>query len=207
MVGLIGVFGGTFDPPHHGHLNLADSGRTALGLAKVLWVVTAQPPHKPDVPITPLALRMAMVEATIGEDPLFELSRADIDRPGPHYALDTMRWLKECDPEGDFLYLMGADSLRDLPTWYEPQRFLEACEVLGVMQRPDVEVDLDALEGILPGIRAKVRFFDAPLIACSSRDIRRRVRDGEAFHHLVPPAVAEIIDQSGLYRRAAIPSA
>jgi nicotinate-nucleotide adenylyltransferase len=200
MVGLIGVFGGTFDPPHHGHLNLASSGRIALRLGKVLWVVTAQPPHKPDVPITPLETRLAMVAATIGEDPGFELSRADIDRPGPHYALDTMRWLKERDPEADYLYLMGADSLRDLPTWHEPQRFIEACSALGVMHRPDVDVDMDALEGLLPGIRAKVHFFRAPLIASSSRDVRRRVRDGEPFHHLVPHTVADIIDQNGLYR-------
>ncbi len=207
MAGLIGVFGGTFDPPHYGHLNLATSASIALGLEKVLWVVTALPPHKPGVPITPLAARVAMVEATIGEDPRFELSKADIDRPGPHFALDTMRWLKERDPGGDFLYLMGEDSLRDLPTWHEPQRFLEVCEALGVMRRPEVEVDLDALERILPGIRAKARFFEAPLIACSSREIRRRVRDGEAFRHLVPRAVADIIDQSRLYRHAAIPSA
>jgi len=188
MAGLIGVFGGTFDPPHYGHLNLATSASIALGLEKVLWVVTALPPHKPGVPITPLAARVAMVEATIGEDPRFELSKADIDRPGPHFALDTMRWLKERDPGGDFLYLMGEDSLRDLPTWHEPQRFLEVCEALGVMRRPEVEVDLDALERIL-------------------REIRRRVRDGEAFRHLVPRAVADIIDQSRLYRHAAIPSA
>ena len=206
MAGLIGVFGGTFDPPHHGHLSLADSGRNSLGLDKVLWVVTAQPPHKPGIPITPLAIRLAMVSAMIDENPGFEISRADIDRPGPHFALDTMQWLKERDPERNFLYLMGADSLQDLPTWHEPQRFLEVCEALGVMRRPDVEVDLDALEGILPGIRAKVRFFEDPLIACSSRDIRRRVRDGEPFRHLVLHAVADIIDQSGLYREATVSS-
>jgi nicotinate-nucleotide adenylyltransferase len=199
MAGLIGVFGGTFDPPHLGHLILADSARVALGLEKVLWVVTAQPPHKPHEPLTTIEMRLAMVSAAIGDDAGFELSRADIDRPGPHYALDTMRWLNGVAPGGAFVYLMGEDSLRDLPTWHEPGGFITLCHALGVMRRPDVQVDMEALEQTLPGLRAKVRYFEAPLIDCSSREIRARVRRAGAYRYLVPRAVAGLIAANGLY--------
>lgn len=200
MAGLIGVFGGTFDPPHLGHLTLADEARATFGLKRVLWVVTAQPPHKPDEPVSPIDVRLAMVSASIAGDPGFELSRADVDRPGPHYAVDTMRWLDERMPGERWAYLMGEDSLRDLPTWHTPARFLDACTLLGVMRRPGVEEDLSELEGILPGLAAKLRFFEAPLVDVSASDVRRRVRDGLPYRYLVPTGVAEIIEHQDLYR-------
>lgn len=200
MAGLIGVLGGTFDPPHLGHLVLADEARATLGLERVLWVVTAQPPHKPDEPVSPASVRVEMVSAAIVGDPGFELSRADIDRPGPHYAVDTLRWLAERDREAKWAYLVGSDSLRDLPTWHTPEQFLEACTILGVMRRPEAEADLKALEDVLPGLSARVRFIDAPLIGISGRDIRRRVRGGEPHRYLVPPEVGEIIKRKSLYR-------
>ena len=200
MARLIGVLGGTFDPPHIGHLTLANLGRRSLDLHRVLWVVTAVPPHKPVKPITPIEVRAEMVHAAIRDIPFFELSRADIERPGPHFAIDTLRWLVERHQGADFIYLMGADSLNDLSKWHNPEGFLEICTKLGVMNRRGVEVDMDALEVELPGISRKVHFFDAPLVECSARDIRRRVSEGEPFRHLVPPRVAEIIVNKGLYR-------
>jgi nicotinate-nucleotide adenylyltransferase len=200
MAGLIGVLGGTFDPPHMGHLILADIGKWVLELERVLWVVTAQPPHKPDAPISPIEDRIAMVEMTIMDNPAFELSLADIERPGPHYAIDTIRWLAERYQGAHFAYLMGADSLNDLPTWHNPLGFLEVCGVLGVMRRPGIEVNMQALESELPGVTGKVTFFDAPLIGCSARDIRRRVRNGEPFRYLLPPGIANFVEEKGLYR-------
>jgi nicotinate-nucleotide adenylyltransferase len=199
MAGLVGVLGGTFDPPHIGHLVLADIGRWALDLEKVLWVVTANPPHKPDVPISSIEDRIAMVEMAIGDDPAFELSYADIERPGPHYAIDTLRWLTERYDDKDFVYLMGADSLMDLPTWHDPMGFLDICGVLGVMRRPGVEVDMLELESILPGVTGKVTFFDAPLIGISGQDIRRRVRNREPFRYLLSQGLVEFIVEKGLY--------
>jgi len=200
MARLIGVLGGTFDPPHIGHLTLAYFGRRILDLHQVLWVVTAVPPHKPAEPITPIEYRAAMVQAAIDVIPYFELSRADMDRPGPHFAIDTLRWLVENYQGDDFIYLMGADSLNDLPKWHDPEGFLEICTKLGVMERSGVVVDMHTLEVDLPGISKKVHFFDVPLVECSARDIRRRVSEGEPFRHLVPPRVAEIIVNKGLYR-------
>jgi nicotinate-nucleotide adenylyltransferase len=197
---LIGVFGGTFDPPHLGHLILADEGRWLLRLERVLWVVTAMSPLKDEPPGASVEQRTAMVEATIASDPAFELSRADIDRPAPHYALGTLEWLRQRIPNAAFAYLMGADSLHDLPEWHEPERFVAACTCLGVMQRPGVEVDMQALSRSIPGIQDKIRFFNAPGVGFSAQEIRRRVRAGEPYRHLVPLTVAAIIEQQGIYR-------
>lgn len=197
---MIGVFGGTFDPPHLGHLILADEGRWLLGLERVLWVVTASPPLKDAPPKATVEQRIAMVEAAIETDAAFELSRADIDRPAPHYALGTLEWLADRMPGTDFAYLMGADSLQGLPEWHKPARFVAACAVLGVMQRPGVEIDLHELSKRIPGVAEKVRFFNAPVVGFSAREIRRRVGLGEPFRHLVPEAVARIIGEQGIYR-------
>lgn len=200
MAGLIGVFGGTFDPPHVGHLILADEGQAALGLEKVLWVVTGVPPHKPDAPLSHLEVRLRMVRAAIAGNAAFEISRADIDRPAPHYAVGTMAWLRERMPGAHFVYLIGSDSLRDLPAWHTPSEFLSACAALGLMHRPGAKVDLAALETQIPGLAEKVRIFEAPLVGVSGRDIRERVRTGAPYRYLVPQAVAEIILEERLYR-------
>lgn len=199
MARLVGVLGGTFDPPHIGHLILAEEGMYALELEKVLWVVTAVPPHKPDSPITPVADRVRMVLSAIEGNLGFELSDADLGRPGPHYAVDSIRRLRERNPEVEFAYLMGSDSLLDLPTWYQPSRLLEACKVLGVMLRPGEDCDLGGLELELPGIAEKVHFLDAPQVGISSRNIRRRVREGRTYRYLVPEGVAEIMKELRLY--------
>lgn len=200
MEGLTGVLGGTFDPPHYGHLALAESAQTALGLTRVLWVVTAQPPHKPARAHTPVEIRLEMVTAAIAGIQSFEVSRADIDRPPPHYALGTLRWLAQQQPGGRFAYLIGSDSLRDLPTWHAPREFVAACQVLGVLRRPGAVVDLRDLEEAIPGLRRKLRFVDAPRLAVSGADIRQRVREGAPFDHLLPGGVAEIIRREHLYR-------
>ncbi len=200
MDGLIAVFGGTFDPPHVGHLILADEARSSLGVKRVLWVVTGTPPHKPSIPRTPVEIRLRMVEAAIAGNPDFEISRADIDRPAPHYAVGTMAWLRDRMPEARFIYLIGSDSLRDLPTWNTPGEFLAQCEWLGVMRRPGADPDLARLEARIPGLRAKLRFFEAPLVGISGHDIRDRVARGATCRYLVPPAVADIIREERLYR-------
>jgi nicotinate-nucleotide adenylyltransferase len=200
MAGLIGVLGGTFDPPHHGHITLARSGIDDFDLDQVLWVLTQNPPHKPDDPISQLEPRQVMLQAAIKDHPSFEFSRIDIDRPSPHYATGTMRALREENPEARYAYLMGEDSLRDLPTWHNPAEFVELCDMLGVMRRSSIQVDLEKLEEALPGIRSKVRFSSVQEVEISASDIRRRVREGLPYEHLVPHAVAHIIHDLGLYK-------
>ena len=116
----IGIFGGTFDPPHLGHLILAADAKEQLGLDQVLWVLTPFPPHKKDIKISPLQDRMTMVLLAITGNTNFHLSRVDIDRLPPHYALDTVNILRHNSPKDTFFYLMGADSLNDLLAWHEP---------------------------------------------------------------------------------------
>ena len=200
MAGLVGVFGGTFDPPHLGHLILADEARTSLGLSRVLWVVTGDPPHKPEDPMQPVERRVEMVEAAIDGVPEFELSRADIDRPGPHYTVDTLKWLRSEGMSDPFVSLMGSDSLNDLPDWHQPEAFLEACHQLGVLVRPGDEPELDQLSLELPALVQKTRFFKAPLIEISGTDIRRRVREGDAYRFMVLPRVADVIRSHNLYK-------
>jgi len=199
MPRLIGIFGGTFDPPHLGHLILAAEARQQFSLTRLFWVLTPIPPHKLDQPITPIEHRLAMLQLAIAGNSDFELSRLEIDRPGPHYALDTVNLLAEQNPGVDMAYLMGGDSLRDLPTWHRPAELLSACRYLGVMRRPSDSIHLPDLEAILPGITSKVRFVDAPIVEISSREIRQRVAEGRPFCYYLPPAVYGYILEHNLY--------
>jgi nicotinate-nucleotide adenylyltransferase len=194
----LGLLGGSFDPPHNGHLLLARAACAQLGLGRVLWVVTADPPHKQDAGMSLVADRIDMVLAAIGPEPAFALSRVDVDRPGPHWAADTVALLAAEHPGAELVYLMGGDSLRDLPTWGRPREFL-ACCTLGVLRRPGDDVDLAALEQVLPGITARTTFVNVPPLDISSTAIRRRVRAGLPIDRLVPPAVAALIAERGLY--------
>jgi nicotinate-nucleotide adenylyltransferase len=194
-----GVFGGTFDPPHNGHLTLAQAALAQLNLDRVLWVVTSDPPHKQGWPLSPVQDRLDMVLAAIAGQPQFEVSRVDIDRPGPHWAADTVGLLKQAHPQVDLVYLMGGDSLRDLPTWGRPRELL-ANAALGVLLRPGAEVEPASLEQELPGITGKVAFVSAPRSALSSHDLRQRVAGGKSIDGMTPPGVAALIEARGLYR-------
>ncbi len=196
----LGLFGGTFDPPHLGHLILASEAFTQLRLDRLLWVLTPVPPQKRGQVITPLEHRLAMLELAIAGNPSFELSRVELERPGPHYTRDTVKRIQADIPSADVILLIGGDSLRDLPTWHRAVDLVAACREIGVMRRPGDSADLSALERSLPGIRPKVRFVDAPLLEIASSEIRRRAAAGESFRYYVPPAVHEYILQHNLYR-------
>jgi nicotinate-nucleotide adenylyltransferase len=194
-----GIFGGTFDPPHIGHQILAAEACHQLGLDRILWVLTPYPPHKSGRIITALDRRLAMLRSIVAGDPTFELSSIDINRPAPHYAADSMAILRENDPSEVFIYLMGADSLDELQTWHEPERFLSLCDGLGVMQRPGSEIDLDKLDYRLPGIRSKVQLIQAPLLEVSSTQIRQRVRQGRPYRYYLSEGVYQIVRDHWLY--------
>jgi nicotinate-nucleotide adenylyltransferase len=196
----IGVFGGTFDPPHLGHLILAEEAAWQLRLDRLLWVLTPDPPHKLGRPITALEVRLAMLRAATWDNPGFELSQVELNRPGPHYAVDTVRLLVEANPGSEIVYLMGGDSLRDLPAWHHPGEFINRCAGLGVMRRPGDEIDLEALDQRLPGLLVKVEFINAPLLEISASQIRHRAANGQPFRYFIPPAVYEIIVAHRLYQ-------
>lgn len=195
----VGVFGGTFDPIHVGHLIIASELRYALRLDQIRFAPTGDPPHKPDQQITPSADRVRMIELAIAGHIGFSLDRIDLDRTGPSYTKDTLAALKRREPEADFVFLMGADSLRDLPTWNDPARILELAEI-GVAARPDVLVDLDVLSAMLPRVKDRVTIVGVPLIGIASREIRQRRVEGRPISFLVPLAVERYISERGLYR-------
>jgi nicotinate-nucleotide adenylyltransferase len=198
-VARLGVFGGSFDPPHLGHLILAEEALSALNLERVLWVLTPEPPHKSPRSLSSVSIRLEMVEQAIGGNPRFILSRVDVDRPGPQYAVDTMKILRSESPGQEWTLLMGEDSLRDLPTWSRPQDLIRQCE-LGVMRRPGTLWDEKSLESQIPGIAQRMHFFMAPLVDISSSEIRQRRQQGRPIRYLVPPGVWDIIQQAGVYQ-------
>jgi nicotinate-nucleotide adenylyltransferase len=195
-----GIYGGTFDPPHLGHLILAETAASSLNLETVLFVPAADPPHKLSSAIRiPAHHRLAMVERAIAGNPRFGLSRVDMDRPGPHYSVDMLRLLHQQFPEADFFFLIGSDSLRDLPTWSRPAELIELA-TLGVMRRPGAAPDLEDLEGKIPGLRQRLVWIDAPLVEISATVIARRIASGQSVRYQVPDAVRLYIEQNGLYR-------
>ena len=200
MIRRLGILGGTFDPPHSGHLGAALEALHQLALDRVLWVPAGAPPHKPSQPITPGHQRLVMLERAMADNPHLSISTVDLERPGPCYTVDTLALLRaEYGPQPEFYFIEGADSLADLPTWYRPRQLLELCR-LAVVRRPGGEIDLAALEERLPGLRARVHFVEMPLLEISSTDLRRRVRQGRPISYLVPPGVEAYIQEQGLYR-------
>ncbi len=196
----IGIFGGTFDPPHIGHQILAVEALEQAHLDKVLWVLTPNPPHKQGVVITPVEKRQVMVEKMIKQSAEFVFSDVEIRRPGPHYAVDTMRLLRRDHPGDEFYYVMGGDSLRDLPDWHTPSAFIDACAGLLVLRRPGVKVNLKEMYKQNPNLRQKVTFLHAPLVEISAAEIRSRANGHRMFWQFLFPEVYHYIVHEGLYR-------
>ncbi len=195
----IGLLGGTFDPPHLGHLIMASVMADALGLSRVWFVPAADPPHKQGRRITRAAQRVAMLRLAIAPDERFALSLIDIERPGPHYSVDMVALARQREPDARFYFLMGSDSLQDVPHWYAPERLIALCE-LAVLERPGYPLDLTAVEEALPGITARTVPVEGPGIMLSATAVRARVQAGESIRYLVPSAVERYIEAEGLYR-------
>ncbi len=196
----VGILGGTFDPPHIGHLILAEEAWWQLGLDRVLLVPAGDPPHKRGAPLSAAAHRVRMVELAIADNPHFELSRVDVDRPGPHYTIDTIHLLRrQLGPEVELFFLMGLDSLAELPSWHRAADLIAACR-LAALTRPAVTLDWERLERELPGIRERVVLLDMPELEIASHVLQQRVRAGRPIRYQVTPAVEEYIRENGLYR-------
>lgn len=194
----LGVLGGSFDPPHLGHLLLAEMALDALGLARVLFVPAADPPHKTARVLTPIRHRLAMLEAAVADNPRFAISRADIDRPGPHYTVDMLRLICAEYPGAALYFLLGGDSLRDILTWRDPAGIIAQAS-LAVMRRPGAKIDLSDLAAQLPGIAERVAFIDAPVVGISATDLRDRIRAGVSVRYQMPDAVIRYIYDHHLY--------
>ena len=194
----IGVLGGTFDPVHNGHLAIARALRAALNLDKIVWVPAGRPPHKQGQIVSSDDDRLAMLEAALAGSPSDVISRVDLDRGGPSYTADMLEILAREHAPASLVFLMGEDSLRDLPTWHDPERILRHAE-LAVAARPGIAADLEEIASVISAIRGRVRLVSTPEIPISSSDVRKRVRAGETIAGLVPASVADYIARHGLY--------
>ena len=200
----IGVFGGTFDPIHIGHLILAEEAWFQLKLDCVYLVPAGDPPHKQDRRLTLVEHRIRMAELATAEIDYLQVSRIDADRPGPHYTVDMVRLLRQqVGPAVEIYFLMGMDSLRDLPKWYDPAWLVENCTLVA-LSRHDVELDWEKLNAALPGIRDRVIILDMPELEIASHAIQARVRDGQPIRHQVPRAVEAYIYKHGLYKEQVV---
>ena len=196
----VGVLGGTFDPIHIGHLVAAEEAQVRLALERVVFVPAGLPPHKLHLDVTSTEHRLNMVRLALNDNPLFAISRVDIDRFGASYTVDTLELLRdEYGPEAELYFIMGSDSLAELLTWYKPERLIRLCRIVA-MTRPGYRVDLEELNRLLPGAIARVQLLDMPLLQISGTDLQRRVRMGLSIKYLVPPAVEDYIRQQGLYQ-------
>jgi nicotinate-nucleotide adenylyltransferase len=191
--------GGTFDPPHIGHLWLAEAARQQLELDKVLFLPAGEPPHKLDYKVSPADHRLEMTRLAVSSNEWFAVDDQDVRRPPPHYTLTLMEHFHQRSQETLYWLLIGSDSLRDLPTWHKPDEIMKLAR-LGVLPRSGVTVDWDALTQTLPRVESAVDFVDAPTIELSSTEIRHWLESGKSLRYLVPQTVLEYIAVHNLYQ-------
>lgn len=198
----VGLLGGTFNPPHIGHLVCAQEAWVQLGLDRVLLVPAGVPPHK-EVEAEPgVEHRVAMCEAAVAGDDRLAVSRADVDRAGPAYTVELLRAVREAAPDDELWFVVGGDMAYSLPAWREPETVLSLAR-LAVAEREGVRrSDIAERLAALPGAADRVDFFEMPRLDISSSRLRRRAAAGGPLRYLVPVAVADYIVREGLYRAA-----
>ena len=200
----IGLYGGSFDPIHHGHLIIARSVAEQLGLAQVILLPSAQPPHKAAQVLSPVTHRQAMVAAACADEPLFELDTFDLEREGPSYTVDTVaHFSRRLGAEVELCWIIGADSLAELTLWHRTADLVDSCRIVTARRVGRPAPDWDQLRKLLTEAQVeKLRagLVDTPVIDISATDIRQRVRAGRSIRYLVPEAVLSYIDKHQLYR-------
>jgi len=203
--GSIGVLGGTFDPFHDGHLALARAARDELGLERILVVPAAVPPHKLGQGISPAADRLAMVQAGIAGEPGLEVSRIELDRPGPSYSVDTVAELAAAERAAgrvpDITVILSAESFAGLADWHEPGRLLDVARIVVAPRAGHPVPDAATIERLTAGRSERVTVIDGPPVDVSASSIRRLAAAGESLDGLVPPGVARYIEGHRLYRQ------
>ena len=198
----IGVFGGTFDPIHMGHLIVAEDARAALELDKVLFIPAGQPWFKSYRQITEARHRLAMVQLAVKDNPHFDVTDIEVRRSGPSYTVDTLAELREEHSDAELIVILGLDALREIDRWHQPSRVFQMASVAG-MARPGATLDPSVLHAAIPGASSRMRLLDSALIDISGTDIRRRASAGQSIRYRVPVEVERYIYDNGLYAAAA----
>ena len=194
----IGILGGTFDPIHHGHLHAAAQAQATQGLDRVLFVPANRSPLKPATGAS-TEHRAAMVDLAIKENEAFALSTVDIERPPPSYAIDTVAELQRDQPDADFVFLIGADQLADLPHWRAPARLLQMVPIVALTRPGVAQASADILPHLPAAARDRITVQVIPAVDISASAIRQRVAAGKSIRGLTPGAVAAYIERHGLY--------
>jgi nicotinate-nucleotide adenylyltransferase len=195
-----GILGGTFDPPHYGHLIIAEQTREALDLAGVLFMPAAQPPHKLEWDITPAGQRRDMVELAIADNPAFSLLTIELERDGPSYSVDSLERLTIDRPGQEFVFIVSVEAARQMPTWRDPQRLLELSEVAVVQRLGYPPLEAGWADHAFPGQRDRFLSVSSSPVGYSASDVRARVLAGLTIRYLVPQAVEDYIARYRLYR-------
>jgi nicotinate-nucleotide adenylyltransferase len=198
MTARIGILGGTFDPIHYGHLAIAEEARLALGLDRVLFIPAAQQPLKHGAHIGTPEQRFEMTRLACAPNTAFEVSRIEIDRPGPSFTLTTLEALQH-DRLGDLHFILGADALADLPRWRGAARIVELARIVAV-GRPGSTPDVEHLRQALPALRERLMLLTGPALDISSSALRRRVSAGLPIRYQTPDSVIAYIGDHGLYQ-------
>ena len=197
----VGVFGGTFDPIHMGHLIIAQEAAVETGLDRVLFVPVGQPWLKAGTLVSEGRHRLEMTRRAVALNDRFDVSTVEVDRPGPTYTADTLEELQAGLDAADSLhFILGMDSLENLHRWSRPERLFELCTIVAVSRPGHRDFDLQALENIRVGASAGVAVVHGPGIGISAAEVRRRVARGLPITHWVPRTVEEYIYENGLYR-------
>jgi len=194
----VAIMGGTFDPIHYGHLIAAEEARLRFHLDEVVFMPCGQPAHKPSYEVTPAEERYLMVVLATASNPHFSVSRLEIERPGPSYAIDTIRRLKaQLEPHAELFFITGADAILEIETWHKNGQLLEECRFVAVA-RPGY--DLQRLEERLgPEQASRVARLQLPGVDISSTELRARLAAGESIRYLTPQPVADYIAKRQLY--------
>jgi nicotinate-nucleotide adenylyltransferase len=203
----LGILGGTFDPVHLGHLIIAQEAQARLGLDQILFVPTGQPWMKRGRAISLGEHRVAMARLAVAENPTFQVSSMEVDRPGPTYTVETLRAIRRAEPgDQELFFIIGADALEGLEGWKEPEAILEMCTLVVVSRPGHPEPDIPGVAAGLPGEGHRVRRLTGIQIGIGGSEIRERVAAGLPIRYWVPPAVEEYIVRNGLYAAAEAPS-
>ena len=199
----IGIFGGTFDPVHYGHLLLAETCREQLNLDKLTLLPAGSPPHKSDTQISTALHRHEMLKLAVSGCPEFQIDDRELKRDGPSYTVLTLQELSTEQPDSELFFLMGADSLRDIPGWKDPQQILQLATVVAV-NRPGVPLpDPSEVREWAGDLADKIQVIQTQGTDLSSSTLRGRVAANQSIRFMTPRAVEVYIEQHGLYRSAA----
>jgi nicotinate-nucleotide adenylyltransferase len=189
----IGLFGGSFNPPHTAHCIVAETVRDQFDLDAIWWIPSHRPPHKEEAGLASSVHRLAMTRLITDEHDAFEASDIEIQREGVSYTVDTLRTVQEDYPDTDFQLILGSDSLRDFGTWHRPEEIVDRVPII-VYKRPG------AISSVVdPRFANEVRFADAPLLEIAGTEVRARRRKGRSIRYFVPESVHAYIHEHDLY--------